>query len=468
MSPAGFDGAAPRRIPAWLRVVLVAIPIGQGVVFGAIPYQGLSAPVSALLGFGLGLALSTAIFTRLRARRPLPPGHNTLANAAEPNRLRGSHDGGHTEALETSFPPSPIFGPGASPRRDDPVLDEATLAPESARVFEGRADATGDPSSTAPPWADWVPTQRPAVRGPLRWWAGRTLGLAIVVVVVIFGRPDSGPAAGNDAWAALRVGDCFNAGDVAGSTVAPLPSGVVPAPVIDPVSCLGTHTFEVYGLSSNPEAPGVAFPGEQVMRARTREVCTLQFQGYVGITLDASHLGARFVSPSESSWTVGDRLVVCYLYDPNQARTTRSQKQAFTPYTSLAFGFSVSMPWGWTAGARSGDATGTLLSGPDATIVIGVDSAGSASADQLATDDATYLEGQGASGLVSSSATVDGIEWSILEYTNSAGDGSKLGIDALSVSGETAYVVIWSSAAGSRDTDHARFMEVLASFKPAS
>ena len=113
-------------------------------------------------------------------------------------------------------------------------------------------------------------------------------------------------------------------------------------------------------------------------------------------------------------------------------------------------------------------ATGTLLSGPVASIVIGVDAVGSASADQLAADDATYLAGKGASGLVSSSATVDGIESSILEYTKPAGDGSKLGIDALSVSGERAYVMIWSSAAGSRDADHARFMEVLASFQPAS
>ena len=226
----------------------------------------------------------------MRVRRQLPPGQNTLANAAEPNTLRAPRDNGHPEIVGTSIAPSSNFAPGASPPPDHRVLAEETIALESARAIEAGADATGDPSSMAPPWADWVPVQRPEVRRPLGWWAGRMLGLAIVVIVVIFGRPNAEPSAGDAAWAALRVGDCFNTVDGSDTRQDAKPNGDVAAPPIAPVSCLGTHMYEVFGLASDPAPAGAAFPGDEAVADRANDACADLFQGYVGISFDASHL----------------------------------------------------------------------------------------------------------------------------------------------------------------------------------
>lgn len=302
---------------------------------------------------------------------------------------------------------------------------------------------------------------------------------ALVLIVAFFPRSTStsladpkatrGTASTAQGWADLRVGDCFDAADVTGPAVSLLPSGGGPLMAgITRVACAGAHTFEVFALAADPAGLGSPYPGDQVEIDRSDQACAKPFEAYVGIDYQASHLHARIRTPTPLDWGQGDRLFVCALFDPNDARLTGSQRGTFTPYASSGFGFTVSVPSGWTVGANPGDKTGTLLSGPHAAVIIGVDPAGTTSADQYFAADREYLRSKGAVDFTTKSGTVDDLDWSILEYTRAASSGSTLGIDAVSAARGRMFLLIWTSAPGDEAADLARFMEILQSFRSAS
>jgi hypothetical protein len=277
-----------------------------------------------------------------------------------------------------------------------------------------------------------------------------------------------GTASTAQGWADLRVGDCFDAADVTGPAVSLLPSGGGPLEAgITRVDCAGAHTFEVFGLASDPAALGSAYPGDQVEIDRSDQACAKPFEAYVGIDYQASHLHTRVRTPAPQGWGQGDRLFVCALFDPNDARLTGSQKGTFTPYASTGFGFTVSVPSGWTVGANPGDKTGTLLSGPDAAVIVGVDPAGTTSADQYFAADREYLRSKGAVDFTTKFETINGLDWSILEYARPASSGSTLGIDADSAARSRMFLLSWTSASGDEAANLARFMEILQSFHSA-
>jgi hypothetical protein len=148
---------------------------------------------------------------------------------------------------------------------------------------------------------------------------------SMAVTVILFGACATGTP--STLMTDLRVGDCYDSGAATGPTVSMLPiEGTPVEAAINRVPCSDPHTFEVFGLASDPAVAGTAFPGDQVVFDRSDRACSPLFEAYVGIDYDLSPLHARVRTPSEADWERGDRGFVCSLFDPDQGRLIGSQK----------------------------------------------------------------------------------------------------------------------------------------------
>ena len=471
MNRADLQRAARRRTPLWLRILVLAATSTMGLLVG--PQLGpLGSPLDYVVGFGLGVAVSAVFVVAWSVRNPLPPDRNTLANAADPNTLRPrSVDASLADAGD---------GPEVAVERDvgtnaDPLATRAELpgidgSAEDHIHVAGLGPGNGRTATVSLLSAEMA--SGGSRRGPRSPSRSRSIVGAVVAgviaVVIALSRSGSPPPAAFVAGGDLHVGDCFDVGDVSGTGVSPLPSGgVVLQPTdIKPVPCAQEHAFEVFGLTADTAA-GQAFPGDGALADESDAACLARFEPYVGIEYQASHLSMRILTPTARSWSQGDRRIQCYLFDPEQSRLTGSQQGTFVPYTSSAFGFRVSIPVGWTAGPKVGDATGTLLSGPDATILVGVDPIRGVSSDALLLADESGLTSAGALDLTVSSVKTGDLDWSIVRYTRPARSGATLGFDAVTVDRGMSLMLIWTSANEQVDAEYARFMEILGSFRPA-
>lgn len=117
-----------------------------------------------------------------------------------------------------------------------------------------------------------------------------------------------GPPANNrPSYGALDEGVCFNEFLV--------PQGEALLHQIEPVDCAGPHDAEVYAalvLEGDGNAP---FPGERELIRRARAMCLERFDGFVGLEYAISTLRIAALRPSGTTWTNGDRRVVCSVYD---------------------------------------------------------------------------------------------------------------------------------------------------------
>jgi hypothetical protein len=84
---------------------------------------------------------------------------------------------------------------------------------------------------------------------------------------------------------------------------------------VETVPCSEPHSHEVYASVNLPEGDD-EFPGYQAIDEQADELCTAQFEGFVGLPYGESQLDIRFITPSEESWLGGDRIVYCAVYDP--------------------------------------------------------------------------------------------------------------------------------------------------------
>lgn len=99
----------------------------------------------------------------------------------------------------------------------------------------------------------------------------------------------------------LAVGDCFDRSSDTGE--------ISDVPIVEcdePHDSEAFHTFEI--------ADG-EFPGEEELLAQAEEQCIPAFEEYVGIDYANSRLDIFPITPTEGSWSQGDREVVCALYD---------------------------------------------------------------------------------------------------------------------------------------------------------
>ncbi len=135
--------------------------------------------------------------------------------------------------------------------------------------------------------------------------------------------PSSASAAATEADAEtksaqdLEVGDCFTdmgtETDDDGATVN----------TVDVVDCSAPHLYEVY---KNGDIEADSFPTGDAMDEKTADVCYDAYADYVGTSLDESSLTATALTPTSSSWTLGDRTVSCIITSQDGSDLTSSAK----------------------------------------------------------------------------------------------------------------------------------------------
>ena len=113
----------------------------------------------------------------------------------------------------------------------------------------------------------------------------------------------------------LKVGDCFDVPATAADTVKD----------VQHHPCNESHTAEVFFVTDNPAAKGVAYPSTAALRAYLAKTCDKPLGLYVGAAKhDLYDVGAIY--PTAETWTKDDRTVTCYLSLPDQAPMTTSAK----------------------------------------------------------------------------------------------------------------------------------------------
>jgi len=108
----------------------------------------------------------------------------------------------------------------------------------------------------------------------------------------------------------LDVGQCFDD-----------PPDFAEVADVDVVPCASPHHNEVIAVVALTDS---SFPGEAAVDDTAAARCRASFEGYVGASYDDSPLLLGWLAPSADSWRVGDRDVICFVFDQSGDRTTGS------------------------------------------------------------------------------------------------------------------------------------------------
>jgi hypothetical protein len=101
----------------------------------------------------------------------------------------------------------------------------------------------------------------------------------------------------------LDVGTCFN--DPADLTE-------VQTSDIASVDCDTPHSNEVF---ANVVVSGDDFPGIDVITGQAESQCVAAFGPYIGEPYETSMYDILWFGPSEETWDIGDRVIICAAYD---------------------------------------------------------------------------------------------------------------------------------------------------------
>ncbi len=246
---------------------------------------------------------------------------------AAPGQLRWWDGTAWTEQTRQAPPLPPP--PAPSPRPDQGVGTPPPPPPPRASESRPRVPdpdlGAGDPydlfgpstgSGTGPP-------------GPLQAAASRRRGIAVVVALGVVGIGAAIAFAlsqGGNVFD-LEVGSCFN-DDLEASGDEELVIDDV-----DIVSCDEPHDNEVYDAW---DYEGVRYPGSATIGDVAIESCLDRFTTAVGVPVELTDLDVSGLWPTQESWDVGDREILCVLYafDGSQLTGSRrglvSQDNAFT------------------------------------------------------------------------------------------------------------------------------------------
>lgn len=80
-------------------------------------------------------------------------------------------------------------------------------------------------------------------------------------------------------------------------------------------SCATAHEYEMFGSEAYPGAGGAPYPGDATMSEAANRFCSAAFTTYIGVPPGSSALSWSSLSPSESSWSGGDRWIGCLVGD---------------------------------------------------------------------------------------------------------------------------------------------------------
>lgn len=109
----------------------------------------------------------------------------------------------------------------------------------------------------------------------------------------------------------MQPGDCFD--DPASDVVYD----------VQAVPCSQPHDNEVFALGDVSGVFPRSFPGLAALDDHAYEQCIgSTFQSYVGVAYADSSLGVFTLTPTEESWSEGDRGYICALYRLDLAKLT--------------------------------------------------------------------------------------------------------------------------------------------------
>jgi hypothetical protein len=106
----------------------------------------------------------------------------------------------------------------------------------------------------------------------------------------------------------LDVGTCFDD-----------PSSFAEVADVPIVRCADPHDNEVIGLFDLPDGE---YPGDRAVDDAAASGCLDRFEQYVGIAFADSVYDMGWLKPTATSWDVGDRQVICFVYDNSLATIT--------------------------------------------------------------------------------------------------------------------------------------------------
>jgi hypothetical protein len=112
----------------------------------------------------------------------------------------------------------------------------------------------------------------------------------------------------------LEVGDCFDD-----------PDDLAEISEIDAMPCDLSHDNEVFTILSHPLS-GEDWPGRDPIEETAFATCVEQFDVFVGVAYADSRLAVAYFTPTEDGWDAGDDEVVCFLYDIDLQKLTRSMR----------------------------------------------------------------------------------------------------------------------------------------------
>lgn len=111
----------------------------------------------------------------------------------------------------------------------------------------------------------------------------------------------------------ITVGDCTNDGDL----------DQVEVSSVEAVPCSDPHDNEVFASFDLEDGD---FPGAEAVQTLADEGCYDEFEPFVGIAYEESRFAYYPMTPTESSWSQGDREVLCLVFDGELEKVTGSVK----------------------------------------------------------------------------------------------------------------------------------------------
>ena len=184
-------------------------------------------------------------------------------------------------------------------------------------------------AGASPEAADgWAGAPAQPARGQGRQFPWRLVISGVIALVFIGGsvlftarRGDGGEIvdAGDLSVFDLQEGDCFDAG-LSSSQVTEISE-------VRAIPCVEPHVYEMFSVADYPagESPSSA---DADYTAWETENCLGRFEAYVGLDYDSSTYYISALVPTDSSWSQGDRTLMCFLHDDGESAVTGSARGA--------------------------------------------------------------------------------------------------------------------------------------------
>ena len=94
---------------------------------------------------------------------------------------------------------------------------------------------------------------------------------------------------------------------------------------VEVVECTAEHDGEVYHIEKLTDSER---PSDSELDDRMTEVCTSTFEGYVGAAYEDSDLEITTLFPTDGSWKLGDRDIVCIAISNDGEKLSKSVKDS--------------------------------------------------------------------------------------------------------------------------------------------